>query len=272
MKICPFCRKEIEKEAEKCLHCGRILIERIEKFVGNTPVYKKEQPQDYFKNIFRKFKLSSFKNIDWNAFKKYVPIIALIFLIILISTQKKHNVQVVTEPISTIPSQENTNNINTQPIKTQKSFVPVKDPSLYGSLPNGTVLTKNSNYLKGEGELNIDNGTDTDAVAKLVSIKADKSIYTVYVKANSKYTIKNISDDDYKLLFNLGNDWDKDKKAFLLNSGYEAFEEDFNFITSSYESGNYINTEYSTFSVTLNPVVNGQAKTEQVNPVEFAGY
>lgn len=267
MKNCPFCKKEIKNEAEKCLHCGRILVERIERYVESSPILNKKQTRNPFKNI----KLNYFKNLDWNKLKKYIPIIALIILIILISTQKKNNVKVASEPISVIPTQanNNTNKIYEQPTKT---FVPVKDPKLYTSLTNGTIFTSNTSYLKGNGELNIDNGTDSDAIAKLVRVSAQKSIFTVYIKANSKYTIKNISDGDYKLLFNLGNDWDKEKKAFMINSSYEVFEDIFDFRTSSYEDDEYIHTQYSAFDITLNPVIDGQAKTDQVNPAEFANY
>ena len=37
-------------------------------------------------------------------------------------------------------------------------------------------------------------------------------------------------------------------------------------------SDEYINTIYSTFEVTLNPVIGGQAKTDEIDVLEFASY
>ena len=97
----------------------------------------------------------------------------------------------------------------------------------------------------------------------------NKSVYTVYVKANSVLNVSEISDGKFKLYFNLGNDWNKELIAFNVNSGYEVFEENFEFTTD--DSGSEY-TEYSTFSVTLNPVVGGQARTDSVSAVEFGSY
>jgi len=74
------------------------------------------------------------------------------------------------------------------------------------------------------------------------------------------------------LFFNLGNDWDTAIKAFTVNSSYEVFEDLFNFTTREYEEDDYIRTRYSSFEVTLNPVIGGTAKTENINVVEFANY
>lgn len=133
-------------------------------------------------------------------------------------------------------------------------------------------LFKNLYYLNGLGELKIKNGTNLDAIAKLVNITTNKSIFTVYIKANNTYDINKISNGYYKLFFNLGNDWDADVKAFAVNSSYEVFEDNFDFTTSEYEEGDYMNTRYATFSVTLNPVIGGQAKTEKINVIEFGSY
>jgi len=142
----------------------------------------------------------------------------------------------------------------------------------YISLSNGMILFKNPSYLKGLGELEIKNGTNLDAVAKLVGIDIDKSILTLYIKAKSSYTMNKISKGNYKLFFSLGNDWDSETKTFLVNPNYEKFEEIFDFTIREYEGNNYINTEYSTFEVTLNPVIGGDAETQNVNSTEFANY
>ncbi|MDD3101928.1 MAG: hypothetical protein PHE59_02180 [Patescibacteria group bacterium] len=221
--------------------------------------------KNYFKQLSNKF-----KKIKWNNFKKYIPILALLLLIIFISLQKEKNNTHTTyshTPVSVIPSNENSS------IKLSDTPVAqIKDPKNYISLPNGTPLSKNTYYFNGLGQLKIDNGTSLDAIAKLVDITTNKSILTVYIKANSTYDINKILDGNYKLFFNLGNDWSTEVKAFAVNSSYEVFKENFDFTTSEYREGDYIRTRYITFSVTLNPVIGGQAKTEEINAVEFGGY
>ncbi|MDD4289669.1 MAG: hypothetical protein PHH83_00125, partial [Patescibacteria group bacterium] len=213
--------------------------------------------KDQFKLIIGQFR--------WREFRKYIPLVVLLLLIIFISTQKegngtyKKNNEV---PVSVIPNSTGYN-IDLPLESDDNPIAPLKDPKDYVSLSNGTILSQNSYLLNGSGELKIDNGTSLDAIAKLVNISTNKSILTVYIKANSVYNILNISDGDYKLLFNLGNDWDSRIKAFTVNSSYETFVEPFNFETNDY---------YSTFSVTLNPVINGTAHTQDINAQEFGNY
>lgn len=134
---------------------------------------------------------------------------------------------------------------------------------------NGQFLFKNYNYLNGLGSLQISNGTGNDAVAKLVNVATGKSIATVYVNANSNYVLKNISDGSYKLVFSLGRDWDTINRRFIRNLSYSAFDESFDFRTYDTSEDNYIDTHYSTYRVTLNPVISGTAKTSDINLNEF---
>lgn len=273
MKDCPFCKNTIAENNEICPHCRHVLIEgtwpnstrTAHAANQNTKNSASEQLKNYFKQLSNKL-----KNLKWDDFKKYVPIFALLLLIIFISIQKEKNNTHTTynpAPVSVIPNNENSSvKLSDTPV------VQTKDPKIYISLPNGTVLSKNSYYLRGLGQLKIDNGTNLDAIAKLVNIATNKSIFTVYIKANSTYNISKISDGNYKLFFNLGNDWDAEVKAFAVNSSYEVFEENFDFTTSEYEEGDYIRTRYATFSVTLNPIIGGQAKTDEINAVEFGSY
>ena len=79
------------------------------------------------------------------------------------------------------------------------------------------MINSNPYYLDGLGELKINNGTDRDAVFKLVNTDIGKSIFTVYIKSKNIYRIKKICDGTYKLFFNIGQNWDKTSKRFLVN-------------------------------------------------------
>jgi len=282
-KTCPFCKKEVNPNDAVCPHCTRVLREKISvnKTSYTQPIHKdttnskkNESKNDFasflklqtkkIKNLFSRNKtyVVGYNNRD----KRKLFILVVIALLFFIGLYVKNN-KPIPPLISVIPE-----NQGDKIELTNTPETPKKDPKDYVSLPNGTVFSKNIYYLNGLGKLQIKNGTSLDAIAKLVNVNINKSIFTVYIKANTTYTISKVKNGNYKLFFNLGNDWDTEVKAFAVNSNYEVFEDLFDFTTREYEEGNYINTRYSTFEVTLNPVIGGTAETENVNVAEFANY
>lgn len=285
-KPCPFCKKEVDSTVAVCPHCTRVLRETIS---TNKSNYYSQTNQNSASNnekrnhknkvaSFLKLQFSKFKNIfsrnkvyvvGYNKKDRYKIIILIVVAILFFIGLYTKNTRTTapSTPISVIP-----NNQNNQAELTNILEIPKKDPRDYMSLSNGTILSKNSYYLNGLGELQIKNGTSLDAIAKLVNTTINKSVFTVYIKANTTYTISKVKDGNYKLFFNLGNDWNTEVKAFAVNSSYEVFEDLFDFTTREYEEGDYIRTRYSNFKVTLNPVVGGTAETENINVAEFANY
>lgn len=146
--------------------------------------------------------------------------------------------------------------------QSQQESVVVPDLTPGNSLPTGTVLKKRSAYLQGEGELQISNGTSYDAVAKL--IRDGASVLTVYIKANSTYTMKNISDGTYWLAFAQGTDWNATTQKFNRNAQASAFDETFDFETTATQSAGW--------EVTLNAVAGGTAQSSDVDPAQFDQY
>lgn len=297
MKNCPFCKKEVPGGTIVCPFCSRILVEvSFKNFVphssfsqnsssGNSPqeAYKaaNKKPYVYFKRLanfikrpFRKNKLYGRGN-KWDKYKNLgIAIVIGIFLFGIYTHREKtsdnssaNEIQPISESTSQAAPVE-------QSAATTTPIAPaVQKPAvIYHPLANGTILIKNSYYLKGHGELSIDNGTDNDALAKLISTVTNKSIFTVYVAANSSYTIKNISDESYKLIFSLGKNWDNTNKIFTSDTSFEVFDDKFYFATTKTIEGDYEHTRYTTFSVTLNPVIGGAAETSTVDPSEFNNY
>lgn len=148
----------------------------------------------------------------------------------------------------------------TNPTVHQSTALPL--PANIVSLPTGTVIKRLPSYLQGDGTLEIDNGTSQDAVAKLIT--GGTSVYTVYIKANSNYTIKNISDGTYWLAFASGINWDSNTKKFTHSVGFSSFQDTFDFETTD--------TQYTGYSITLNPVAGGTARTDTVNGEQFNAY
>lgn len=286
-KSCPFCKKEVDSTVAVCPHCTRVLRETIStnkiNYYSQTNQHNASNNEksnhknkfvsflklqfDKFKKLFSRNKVYVVGYDKLDKYKKFILIFVAILFFIGLYT-KNTRAPEPSIPISVIPNSTENNTIQT----TNNTPIQVKDPKAYFSLPNGSVLSQNSYYLNGLGKLEIKNGTSLDAIAKLVNTTINKSVITAYIKANSTYTISKVKDGNYKLFFNLGNDWDTEIKAFTVNSGYEVFEDPFDFTTREYEEGDYIRTKYSTFEVTLNPVIGGTAETENVNVTEFANY
>ncbi|HEY4509250.1 MAG TPA: hypothetical protein VJC13_03180 [Candidatus Paceibacterota bacterium] len=249
-----FRTTEIEKEIITCDNCKqkiRVPKDR-QRFINITCPHCKESP---FLSLSDRFHRSPRKT-------KLLWIGGLIFVILVFTyVIFKSGNSVTTPPVTPVVATTIT------PQKTQQPSI-VPTPTNIVSFSNGEFLTKNSYYLQGSGNLEIRNGTNNNAVAKLVSTVTDKSVATVYIGANNTYTLKNISNGSYRLVFNLGHDWDTISKKFTRNSSYSVFEENFDYTTRSSSDGYY----YRTFEVTLNPVIGGTAETNDINQEEFSAY
>ena len=307
IKSCPFCKNQIPVNAEKCPICKMTLIERIEtiqreeshpidshsKTENNNPNPStiKNKPnfstKDYTTKIF-----------DFLKRKKGLLVFSsvVILLIFYFAQSNKSN-----EPDKTLYNYEidgrnksseernsnSTNNDNTQnnytPYKTeQEPYIPESDndplnnqaPKDFSNIPekyisNGKIFLKNKRYFTGLGELTIKNGTDNDAVVKLVPITINKSALTIYVRRNSNFTIKKIKDGNYKLFFVVGRHYDEDSLIFLQDCSFAVFEEVFSFNTTEYRISDKIKTEYSVFEITLHGVIGGTAKTDAITKKDF---
>lgn len=127
-------------------------------------------------------------------------------------------------------------------------------------LPTGTYLVKKLGL--GSGELTIKNGLDLDTVAILASSEEPEvPLMAVYIRAGASHTIREIRDSTYVLYFSLGEDWDNDSKKFIGKAVYQRFEDEFDFEASP--------GTYTTWEVTLHPVIGGTAGTEHLDEDEF---
>ncbi len=126
-------------------------------------------------------------------------------------------------------------------------------------MSNGAFV-QDAGYRNGEGQLTIENGTDHDAVGVLTT--ADKTaVLAVYVQVKQSVTITSIRDGKYNLYFALGEDWDSSGGRFTRPFTYQEFEDSFDFTTTS--------TQYTTWTVTLQPVSTGTAATDSLDESQF---
>lgn len=136
---------------------------------------------------------------------------------------------------------------------------------------SGTVIASGS-YRTGLGKLTISNGTESDAIAKLIDARAGVSYREVYIQSNTATTIENIAVGYYKLIFSIGQDYAPSLNKFVTNATYSKFDSNIMFDETKQVIGNTIRTNYDTYSLTLNKVAGGNAATSRITEAEFMKY
>ena len=156
-KNCPFCNKEISFDCEECPYCKRLLIEKIPS--SNQPVHETQKSNHRVRLGFpRKIRKFFVERINYSRLLKYsVILLGIIFVVWIFSGDETlYNSGGTKAPLPPPVKQISDDSVE---------FTP---PTPAVSLANGTILKKNSVYLRGDGELQIKNGTGLDAVAKLI--------------------------------------------------------------------------------------------------------
>lgn len=123
---------------------------------------------------------------------------------------------------------------------------------------NGAFIRRTAGGL---GELTIDNGGGSDAAVSLVSTSTRRPTVTVYVRGRSAFTVTGIRDGGYNFYVAAGTDWDPRARLFTSSCSFERFDDVARFVTTS--------NQFTTYRITLTPVVDGTATTSEVDPDSF---
>jgi hypothetical protein len=121
-------------------------------------------------------------------------------------------------------------------------------------LRNGAILFRGSGT--GPHELTVKNGTVNDAVVKLINNQSGSLQVYVAVVRQSEWTIDGIPSGTYIVRFMAGIGWDQILGKFQKISNIEEFEKRIPF---SIHDG-----LFDTWSITLNPVAGGTARTDSI--------
>jgi len=132
-------------------------------------------------------------------------------------------------------------------------------------LNNGQVIKE---LRIGRGTLTIDNGTARDAVIKIVNEQTGLSMVEFYIWSRQTASVEHIPDGDFCVIFASGWDWNSTVGTFTRDKSFAKFDSPFDFVTTSRPQG----YEYSVFTLTLQPVVNGNVKMTDVGEEEFLKY
>jgi hypothetical protein len=142
------------------------------------------------------------------------------------------------------------------------SLVALPSPPRQGGRPsNGQFVRQGSRT--GRGELTIENGGQQDAVITLAVGK--RPTFAVYVRKGAKHTVTGIRDGTYRVYFTSGTDWDPKARAFGQDCSFDRFDDSLEFQTKQTAT----QTEWSTWTISLQPVAGGNAPTSEVDPDDF---
>jgi len=167
-----------------------------------------------------------------------------------------------TETTTVIPTTAYKFVVEATPYKTiDPDATPISRSSVY-LLPSTGMIIKGNEFSGGLGKLTIDNmAGGSDAIA-VVTYRGEKvPLVAVYIEKRTVYTMQYIKDGTYDLFIYRGDDWNRSTGKFETNSYYSKFEDDFPYQTTS--------KNYTTWSVTLYKVADGNAKEETLSEDKF---
>ena len=122
---------------------------------------------------------------------------------------------------------------------------------------SGTILY--AGITGGQGRLTIQNGLSQDGV--VVIVRGQSKAIGVYVRAHASTTVQNIKDGTYTIDFTAGSVFSTCTGRFASGASYWRFSNSLAFVTTP--------TEYTVWTLTLQPVPNGNAPTTQISPADF---
>ncbi len=123
----------------------------------------------------------------------------------------------------------------------------------------------------GNAYIIFDNGNSTDVVVCLTNYNSGKTIRNEYIRAGQRYKVTSIPTGTYTIKGYYGNDWNPNKQNFCGTKG--GFDNSEHFSKSD-GIGDLINIEnssrsYTTGTITLYSVANGNMGTQSINENEF---
>jgi len=172
-----------------------------------------------------------------------------------------------TDPVVFPPAQSRT----IPPIDIMPTPRPMERPTTPPkSLENGTILLDVINA--GHSEFTVDNGTDRDAVIKLIDSGKRQTVVAFYVRAQESVTADLIPEGTFTVLCGQGVDWDDAVNFFKRKRSFQKFEPDMDFTMKLVQTRDQIIHQYKHNSLQLQPSITGEMKESDISETTFMQY
>jgi hypothetical protein len=119
--------------------------------------------------------------------------------------------------------------------------------------------------MSGHGQLTVVNDTYRDAVVDVLVPETDSLVRSVYITANSSWTIRKLSPGSYIVIFATGQDWDDEAQDFTQDNEYAELSKRLVFHESSADG----EIHYIQQRVTLQPVLFGNVPKTDIERARF---
>ena len=130
---------------------------------------------------------------------------------------------------------------------------------------------------RGRSWILFQNRNNVDAVVCLINTISGSTIRNEYIKAGEDFTMSKVPSGNYTLKIAFGNDWNPNltspcgsKGFFESNVSYSASDGDNDAINIETFNDGYT-IRYSTHTITLYPVVNGNMSQREIDATQFFG-
>ncbi len=148
-------------------------------------------------------------------------------------------------------------------VKGYRLRVSVPTTPAHGTPRPGTGTYLHKGDRSGSGQLTVQNGSTTDAVITLAV--GSHARFSVFIRHGATYKVPRINDGTYAVYYASGADWDSTSGTFARGCAYTKFDKPLAFATRSVSGG----IEYSSWSISLQPVRGGTASTSKVDPRHY---
>lgn len=197
----------------------------------------------------------------------YCSVAIGVFLLLLIAPNSVKKVEEVVPP-STITHQQ------TSVTPTQKMEVPIELEPVNPNRLNTGAAPFTGGIRSGHSQINVDNGTDTDAIVRVVRFNdaGQQKIRNFYVRSSDKFVAKQIPPGEYVLRVAFGTDWNSDTRKFNYRKSFsktQTFTIEETKSKEQTDEGEVEHTRFSKLSITLHKVLNGNFKSYPIDEEEF---
>lgn len=131
------------------------------------------------------------------------------------------------------------------------------------------LLSSYMTQATGHHEIVVQNNSGHDAIVKVEDHFSGETYRLVFVRKGYTYTIEDVRDGTFMLKFALGSDYSPTQKMFLKPVSFTKFDYPDTLRSSTTSNGYQTTINYDQMSITLAPVVGGNANTTKISARDF---